>query len=57
MVKDFAIESPSPLPSVVLDTSPLTNLSVSSSGLIFSGFSDMFFITNVAPVLSEIISI
>ena len=43
MVKDFAIESPSPLPSVVLDTSPLTNLSVSSSGLIFNGFSDIFF--------------
>ena len=57
MVRDFAIESPSPLPSVVLDTSPLTNLSVSSSGLIFNGFSDIFFITKVAPVLSEITSI
>ena len=57
IVSDLAIESPSPLPSVVLDTSPLTNLSVSSSGFILSGFSEIFFITNVAILFSEVISI
>ena len=38
------MESPRPLPSVVLDSSPRINRSVSSSALMFSGASEIFFI-------------
>ena len=44
----FAMDSPRPLPSVVLATSPLDKRSVSSSGLIFNGFSDTFLMVKMA---------
>ena len=42
-VKDFAMESPSPLPSVLRDTSHRIKCYVSSSASMFSGCSDTFF--------------
>ena len=41
-VRLCAMDRPSPLPSVFLDSSPCTNRSSSSSGLIFSSLEDMF---------------
>ena len=40
-VRLFAMESPSPLPSVVLEASPRIKRSVSYSALIFKGFSEI----------------
>ena len=41
-VRLFAMESPRPEPSVFLEESPLTNLSVRLPGSMFSSFYDMF---------------
>ena len=42
-VKLVAIESPSPLPSVFLEVSPLTNLCINSSADMFSLSFEVFF--------------
>ena len=42
-VSDCAIDNPRPLPSVLLDTSPRMNRSVSSEAGMFSGRADIFF--------------
>ena len=55
-VRLFAMDSPRPLPSVVLATSPRTKRSVSSSGLIFNGFSDTFLMVKMAWPSSSITS-
>ena len=47
-VRLLAIESPSPFPSVYLDLSPLTNLSISSSGVIFNCSLDVFLKINLS---------
>ena len=50
------MERPSPLPSVVLDTSPRTKRSVSSSGLILSLLAETFFIVKETVSSSLIMS-
>ena len=45
-VNVFAMDKPSPLPSVLRDISPLINRSVNSSADIFSGYADTFFSVN-----------
>ena len=49
-VRLLAIESPSPFPSVYLDLSPLTNLSISSSGVIFNCSLDVFLKINLTSL-------
>ena len=50
------MESPRPLPSVFLETSPRMNRSVSSSAEMFRGWAEIFFSENVTAGFSTFIS-
>ena len=54
VVRFWAMESPSPLPSVVLDSSPLAKRSVSSAALPCSGCSEIFLIEKILLIYQKV---